>query len=130
MLPCLVKWQPHPRRSSSFLSVCPAIPVSEPFRPALSHSLDALCSKSVHQPFSNQPLPHSFSKMPGCMGFLPCDPRFDRSSTTFVERRSRSGRDVRTFVRADVQMTPRAILFLFTFLRTLLHFFALKKNST
>src|SRR6266849_1884120 len=112
MLPCLVNSRPHPRQYMPFLSGRPTFPVSELFPFALSRSLDALCSKSVHQPFSNQSLPHSFSKMPGCMGLLPCDIRLD----------------VETFERADLQTTPRAIPFLFTFLRTL--FPSTAHNST
>src|SRR5260370_121099 len=46
----------------------------------------------------------------------------NRSSTAVVERRSRSGRDVSTCFRS--------IPFVFRFLRTLLRFFALCKNST
>src|SRR5258708_1642638 len=37
-------------------------------RNILSPSLAALCSKSVEQLLSHQSLPHSFLKMPGCMG--------------------------------------------------------------
>src|SRR5260370_3501767 len=37
---------------------------------ALSHSLDALCHKSVHQLFFHQSLTHSFLKMPGCTAFF------------------------------------------------------------
>src|SRR5712692_6001997 len=83
MLSCVVKSRPHlprasrdPRQSVPFLSLPSTFPNFEPFRFALSHSLDALPSKSVHQPFSHQPLPHSFLKVPGCMSFLPCDCAF------------------------------------------------------
>jgi hypothetical protein len=104
MLSCVVNSRPHPRRFSPFLSGRPTLPILEASPLALSHSLDALCSKSVHQPFSNQSLPHSFLKMPGCMGLLPLDKHFN----------------VQTFGRADVQTIPRSISFLFKFLRTLL----------
>ena len=114
MLPCLVKSRSQPRQSQPLLSVRPAFPVLESSSLALSYSLDALCSESFHQPFSNQPLPNSFLKMPGRMGFLLSDMPFD----------------VQTFGRVDIQRTPRPIPFLFTFLRTLLHFIALRKNSS
>ena len=104
MLSCVVNSRPHPRRFSPFLSGRPTLPILEASPLALSHTLDALCSKSVHQPFSNQSLPHSFLKMPGCMGLLPLDKHFN----------------VQTFGRADVQTIPRSISFLFKFLRTLL----------
>lgn len=71
-----MNYRPHSRQYVPFLSG-PTFPVPEPFPLALSYSLDALCSKSVHQPFSNQPLPHSFLNMPGCMGLLPRNLRFD-----------------------------------------------------
>jgi hypothetical protein len=114
----------QPRQFVPFLAVRPAFPILEPSPLALSHSLDALCFKSVHQPFSNQPLPRSFLKMPGRMGFLPCDLRFDRSSSASVERRSRPCRDVQACERSDLFPTyPPSF-------QTLAHSFAPGKNST
>jgi hypothetical protein len=114
MLSSVVNSRPQPRRFSPFLFGRPTLPILEPSPLALSHSLDALCSKSVHQPFSNQSLPHSFLKMPGCRGLLPLDKRFN----------------VQTFGCADVQTIPGSIPFILKFLRTLLRFFALSKNSS
>jgi hypothetical protein len=98
----------QPRQFAPFLAVRATFPILEPSPLALSHSLDALCFKSVHQPVSNQPLPHSFIKMPGCMGFLPCDLRFD----------------VQTCERSNGFPTY------LTSFHTLAHSFALNKNST
>jgi hypothetical protein len=92
----------QPRQFVPFLAVRPSFPILEPSPLALSRSLDALCFKSVHQPFSNQPLPHSFLKMPECMGFVPCDMRFN----------------VQT---CELPACFRPISLLFTPLRTLLH---------
>jgi hypothetical protein len=98
----------QPRQFVPFLAVRPSFPILEPSLLALFHSLDALCFKSVHQPFSIQPLPHSFIKMPGCMGFLPCDMRFN----------------VQTCERSNVFPTyPPSF-------HTLAHSFVLNENST
>jgi hypothetical protein len=124
MLAWVVINRQQPRQFVPFLVVRPSFPILEPSPLALSHSLDALCFKSVHQPFSNQALPHSFLKMPGCMGFLPCDMRFNRSSTASVERRSRPCRDVQTYERSNVFPTyPPSF-------HVLAHSFTLNKNST
>src|SRR5260370_7623210 len=77
---------PQPRRARKSYSICvlplPSfLPNVQTFqrsnlptrfvlsRLALSHSFAALCPKSVEQLLFHQSLPHSFLKMPGCMGF-------------------------------------------------------------
>jgi hypothetical protein len=108
MVAWVVNVRPHLRKSMPFLLVRPTFPILGPAPLGLSHSLDALCFESVHQPFSNQPLAHSFLKMPGCMGFLPSDMRLN----------------VQTCGRFDVFSTyPLSFQFL-------AHSFAKERNST
>ena len=62
--------RPQPRQIPPFLYVPLTFPILELISLALFLSLAALCSKSVRQSLSNQSLPHSFSRMPGCIGLL------------------------------------------------------------